>query len=201
MFDSLALPIMVLIFAGAAAFVWIAGKRLSDTADVLSERLGLGEALGGLILLAIATNLPEIAITSSAAVSGDLGIATGNILGGIAIQTVVLAILDAGCRGPGGPLTTRADSLILLIEGGVVVGVLAVVVMGAQLPPGLASHHFTPASTLVVAVWLIGLWLVSRARRGLPWQERGRPRRKRRKQSQQRMRSTTRAALLFALGG
>jgi cation:H+ antiporter len=42
------LPIMVLIFAGAAAFVWIAGKRLSDTTDVLSSRLGLGEALGGL---------------------------------------------------------------------------------------------------------------------------------------------------------
>jgi cation:H+ antiporter len=85
MFDSLALPIMVLIFAGAAAFVWIAGKRLSDTTDVLSSRLGLGEALGGLILLAIVTNLPEIAITVSASLSKELGVAVGNILGGIAI--------------------------------------------------------------------------------------------------------------------
>jgi cation:H+ antiporter len=48
---------------------------LSNTSDVLSTRLGLGEALGGLIFLAIATNLPEIAITSSAALNDNLGVA------------------------------------------------------------------------------------------------------------------------------
>ena len=75
--------------------MWYAGIKLSDTTDVLATRLHLGEALGGLILLAIATNLPEIAITVSAALAGNLGIAIGNILGGIAIQTVVLVALDA----------------------------------------------------------------------------------------------------------
>ena len=57
--------------------MWIAGVKLSNTTDVLSSRLGLGEALGGLILLAIATNLPEIAITASAALSNNLGVAIG----------------------------------------------------------------------------------------------------------------------------
>lgn len=52
-------------------------------------RLGLGSALGGLMLFAIATNLPEIAIVTAAAVSGNIGVAVGNILGGIAIQTVI----------------------------------------------------------------------------------------------------------------
>ena len=105
MFDSLSLPILVLIFAGAAIAVWIAGVKLSKTTDVLSSRLGLGEALGGLLLLAIVTNLPEIAITASAALSDNLGVAVGNILGGIAIQAVVLVVLDVfGVRGPH-PLT------------------------------------------------------------------------------------------------
>jgi cation:H+ antiporter len=51
MFGSLSLPILLLIFAGAAACVWVAGVKLSDTTDVLSSRLGLGQALGGLLLL------------------------------------------------------------------------------------------------------------------------------------------------------
>src|ERR687886_3031924 len=95
MFGSLPLVANVAIFASGAAAVWVAGIKLSDSSDVLSERLGLGQALGGLILLAIATNLPEIAITVSAALAHNLAIAIGNILGGIAIQTVVLAVLDA----------------------------------------------------------------------------------------------------------
>jgi cation:H+ antiporter len=73
----------------------------------LERRFGFGEAIGGLLILAITTNLPEIAITTGAAVSGDLGIAIGNILGGIAIQTMVLVLLDASLRN-GPPLTYRS---------------------------------------------------------------------------------------------
>lgn len=87
--------LLLLIFLGSAAVIWVAGVQLSDTTDVLAERLHLGSALGGLILLAVATNLPEIAITVSAALSHHLDVAVGNILGGVAIQTVVLVALDA----------------------------------------------------------------------------------------------------------
>src|ERR687883_811465 len=129
-FGSLPLSLSVLIFAGSAAFVWVAGVRLSGTTDVLSSRLGLGEALGGLIMLAIVTNLPEIAITASAALSDELGVAVGNILGGIAIQTLVLVVLDVfGVRGRD-PLTYRAASLVLVLEGTLVIGVLTVAVAG-----------------------------------------------------------------------
>ena len=104
MFGSLSLLPLIIVFMAAAGVVWAAGVRLSATTDVLSERLGLGQALGGLLLLAIVTNLPEIAITSSASLSGELGIAVGNILGGIAIQTAVLVIVDAfGVRGEDRP--------------------------------------------------------------------------------------------------
>ena len=174
MFDALALPWLVLLFVGAAAGVWVAGTRLSDTTDVLSERLGLGEALGGLILLAIATNLPEIAITVTAAASNNLGLAIGNILGGIAIQTVVLAALDAfGVRAS--PLTYRAASLVLVIEGAVVIAMLVVVVMGTRMSSSVIWLHVTPVGIVLLALWTAGLWLVGRARRGLPWHEAGNP--------------------------
>src|SRR3989442_15086197 len=107
MFSGLGLAPLVLIFGTAAAAVWVAGLYLSRSTDTLDMRLGLGEALGGAILLAVATNLPEIAITASAALAHDLGIAIGNILGGIGSQTagpllLHTSIAKATCR------TTRA---------------------------------------------------------------------------------------------
>jgi cation:H+ antiporter len=171
--SSLATPVLLLIFVAAAGAIWVAGVQLSDQTDVLSTRLDLGSALGGLVLLALATNLPEIAIVASASLSGNVGVAVGNILGGIAIQTVVLAILDAaGVRGRY-PLTYRAASLVLVLEGLAVVAVLAVVVAGTQLPPTLVWWRVTPEALLIAAAWAVSLWLVQRAGRDLPWHESG----------------------------
>src|SRR3954449_11808675 len=142
--SGLGTPVLPLIFAAAAAAIWTAGIMLSDQTDVLSTRLHLGAALGGLILLAVATNLPEIAIVASAALSGSTGVAVGNILGGIAIQTVVLVVLDAfGVRGRR-PLTYQAASLSLVLEAALVVAVLAVVVAASQLPGDLIVLRLTP---------------------------------------------------------
>ena len=169
------LPLLVLlgVFVGSAAAIWVAGVQLSRQTDVLSTRLRLGAALGGLILLAVATNLPEIAIVTSAALSGSVGVAVGNILGGIAIQTVVLVALDAfGTRGDR-PLTYQAASLVLVLEAMLVVGVLAVVIAGSQLPASLVVARLTPAPVLITALWVTGLFLLRRAGRSLPWHESG----------------------------
>nr|WP_217499032.1 sodium:calcium antiporter [Leifsonia sp. C5G2] len=166
---------LLVLFAVGAAVIWVAGIFLSKTTDVLDGRLHLGSALGGLIVLAVATNLPELAITVSAAASGSLEVAAGNILGGIAIQTVVIAILDLfGKRGKGvRPLTYRAASLGLVLEAIVVVAVLAVVIAGSQLPPGLVFARLSPDVVLIAVIWVAGLFLVQRAGKSLPWHEDG----------------------------
>lgn len=170
---GLSLPILVAIFVGCAAVIWIAGIQLSNNTDILDDRLHLGSALGGVVLLAIATNLPEIAITVSAALSGHIGVAIGNILGGIAIQTVVLVALDVFGGRRSAPLTYQAASLGLVLEGGLVIAVLTVSVMGSQLPPSLHAGRFDPASLLIAVLWLAGVVIVSKARGHLPWQESG----------------------------
>lgn len=163
------------VFIAAGGAIWIAGIALSNQTDVLSVRLHLGSAMGGVILLAVATNLPEIAIVASASLSGNVGVAVGNILGGIAIQTVVLVAVDVfGVRGPR-PLTYRAASLALVVEAALVVAILAVVVAGTQLPASLMAVHLTPAVLLILVAWLAGLFLVRRAGRSLPWHESGQP--------------------------
>ena len=168
------LALLVLGFAGAAAAVWVAGVHLARTTDVLSRRLGIGEALGGAILLAVATNLPEIAIVITAALAHNLGIATGNILGGIAIQTVVLAVLD-GFGVPDRPFSYRAASLQLVVEGALVVALLAIVVDGTRLAPTAIYFRLTVPAVLIAVVWIVGLYLVQRAQTGLPWHEHGNP--------------------------
>jgi cation:H+ antiporter len=171
--SGLPLPVLLLIFVASAVAIWVAGVQLSDQTDILSTRLHLGSAMGGLILLAIATNLPEIAITATASLSGDVGVAVGNILGGIAIQTLVLVALDAfGVRG-GRPLTYRAASLVLVLEGTLVTAVLAVVVAGSQLPSSLIWWRISPGSVMIAVIWVVGLLLLQRAGHALPWHESG----------------------------
>ena len=169
---SLPLWASLSVFVLCAGAIWVAGIFLSNYTDVLSDRLHLGSALGGLVLLAVATNLPEVAITLSAARNGQVDVAVSNILGGIAIQTVVLVALDAFGVRVKRPLTYQAASLRLVLEGAVVVAVLAVVVMGAQLPRTAIAFRLTPDVVGIAVVWVVGLVLTQRAAK-LPWQDNG----------------------------
>ena len=208
--SGLSLPLLLAIFVAAAAAIWVAGVQLSNHTDVLATRLHLGSALGGLILLAVVTNLPETAIVASASLSGNVDVAVGNILGGIALQTVVLVALDAfGVRGRQ-PLTYRAASLVLVLEAALVVAVLGVVVAGSQLPGDLIVWRLTPAAVLIAALWAAGLFLLKRASTALPWHESGEapdnqvpPRGHRRAQNEKNATakgtSTARSATIFGI--
>jgi cation:H+ antiporter len=210
MFNSLSLPLLLLIFAAAAVVVWVAGVQLSNNVDVLSNRLGLGEALGGLLLLAVATDLPEVAIVASAALHRDLGIAIGNILGGVAIQTVVLVYLDAASVRRREPLTYQAASLALVLEGGLVIALLATAIAGSRLPASLIVARVAPGAFLIVVLWVVGVWLIGRAQAGLPWHQQGdapggqqEPMRvaeeKQDRQAHEQGVSTARAGIIFAV--
>jgi cation:H+ antiporter len=65
--SGLATPWLVLVFAAGVIATWMAGVTLSRSTDALDARLNLGEEIGGIILLAIAGSLPELAITVVAA--------------------------------------------------------------------------------------------------------------------------------------
>jgi cation:H+ antiporter len=77
-----------------------------------------------------------------------------------------VALAAAGVR-PRAPLTPLAASLVLVLEGVLVIAVLAVVVMGTQLPADLSFARLDPASLAITAIWIIGLILLLRAGRGL----------------------------------
>ncbi len=158
--SSLSTPLVLLLFVLAGIVIWWAGGILAFTTDAIDAHFGWGEGLGGAVFLAIATNLPEVAIVCAGAYTGDLTLAVGNILGGIAIQTVVLVILD----GPGlrshPPLTSVVGSLNIVLQGLALIVILMLCVMGALSPRTLIFARTTPAEIAIVIVWLASLWIV-----------------------------------------
>lgn len=182
--SGLGSPLLLLIFIAGAVATWLAGITLSKTTDALDARLGLGDELGGLILLSLAGTLPELAITVSAAAQGHLGLAAGNLIGGIAIQTMVLLICDFA-TGPSRPLTYLVGALTPVLEGLLVVLVVACVEVGALLKPSVAiAHRVSPASLAIVVIWVVGLYVINRSRKDPRWKvempgaEPGRPHRR-----------------------
>ena len=164
-----ATPLVVAIFVAGAAATWAAGILLSKTTDALDIRFDLGEELGGVLLLAIAGSLPEVAITVSAVAQGNLGLAAGNLIGGIAVQTMVLVACDAAA-GRERPLTFLAGALTPVLEGMLVVLVVSGVLMGALLEPSTAiAGVVSPASIAIVAAWLVGIYVINRVRKSPRW--------------------------------
>ena len=166
---DLAIPGLIAIFLVGAVATWFAGVALSRTTDALDDRLNLGEALGGVILLAVSGSLPEVAITVAAVMQGHLDIAAGNLIGGIAIQTMVLVLCDRAVGGDR-PLSYLVGSLIPVLEGALVVIVVAVMLMGTILPESASIGSVSPASIGIVATWLVGIFLINRVRKHEPWQ-------------------------------
>jgi cation:H+ antiporter len=161
-------PLIVVVFAAAGIATWIAGLYLSKATDVLDERFGLGEAVGGMLLLGLAGSLPELAIVSSAALSGHLALATGNLMGGIAIQTLVLVFLDA-TSGRKRPLTSQVSDTSPLIESMLVIVLVTIAVMGGLLPESAAVGSISPASLAIVVLFFLGMIGLNRARRRPVW--------------------------------
>lgn len=167
--ESLGTVVLVLIFVAGAVATWIAGTTLSKTTDALDVRFDLGEELGGILLLAFAGSLPELAITVAGAARGNFGLAAGNLIGGIAVQTMVLVVCDV-VAGPQRPLTFLVGALTPALEAMLVVLVVSGVLMGALLPSSTSiGGVVSPASVVIVIVWILGVLVINRVRRDPRW--------------------------------
>lgn len=106
----------ILLFIVGVVFIWIAGKNLALLADEIAQRFHISKAFIGAFLLAIATSLPEIVATITASAIGNAPLAINNLLGGIPLQTSLLAIADV-CIVRGGALSYFTPTLTLVLSG------------------------------------------------------------------------------------
>jgi cation:H+ antiporter len=114
------------VFAVSAAMVWFAGTRLARYADAIAEKTGIGRAAIGVFLLGGVTSLPELAVATTATLSGYPALSVNDVLGSAAINVLILALADAvsGRRA----LTSTLASPGVLLQGLVSVLLLSIVV-------------------------------------------------------------------------
>ena len=161
-FTQVSTLILIAIFLLSTIAIWLVGVKIISAIDAITLHFNLGEAFGGMVFLAVVTNLPEIAITAVAAYHHNYDIAVSNLLGGIAIQTVVLVLIDAFGVGRKAPLTLKGHSNVLVLEGIALIFVLTMVMMAKQFSPDLIYFRTTPFEWLILFIWLGSIYLISR---------------------------------------
>ena len=88
------------LFAVMSAVIVGAGVLLAKAGDRIADVTGLGGLLIGMVLVAAATSLPEIAVAISAVVVEDApDLAIGNLLGSNMANMALLAMVDLVYRG------------------------------------------------------------------------------------------------------
>lgn len=150
----------------SAVLLIVAGVRFARLIDRMADRLGIGEALAGAVLLGATTSLPGLIVTTLAASRGEADLAVSNALGGIAAQTMFLALADLAYRRAN--LEHAAASLSNLLQTMVLVSLVALVLL-ARFGPAVSVGGVHPVSVLLVLVYLYGLHLTRRSREGPMW--------------------------------
>ncbi len=161
-FQGFSSSLLVIIFLISTIAIWFAGIKITKAIDAITTHYNLGEAFGGMVFLSIVTNLPEIAITVVAAYHHDYDIAVSNLLGGIAIQTFVLVLIDAFGVGYKAPLTSKGKGPILIIEGISLIFILTMVMMSKQFSNDVFFFRSTPFEWLILLIWLGSIHFISR---------------------------------------
>lgn len=116
-------------FGASALLVLAAGSGLPAVAQGLAQVLGLSSSFVGTVFMAVATALPEMAVTLSALRLGALDLALGNLLGSNLFNLALLALDDlAYTAGPllsvVAPVHLTSAASALVMYGLVIVGLV-----------------------------------------------------------------------------
>jgi cation:H+ antiporter len=149
----------LVFFALSAACVWVAGARLAYLADALADRFKLAKSLVGLLLLSLATSLPEVATTLTAAIQQSRDLVLNNLFGGIALQTAILAMADFWARGP---ITNYPRKANHALEATLLVLLLSVTLVITNLGETFVFAGVGVGSICIAVIYVGAIWLLRR---------------------------------------
>lgn len=139
----------IIIFLISAVAIWYFCNKLSDVVEYIDAEFGLGAAFGGTLILSIVTNLPEIAITITGSLQKNYDLVTGNLLGGIAMQSMLLIMYDFANKKDTRPLSTITSS-----KAGIFQGISLIVILALCLLGGVVKNQTTIIGA-GLSIWLV----------------------------------------------
>jgi cation:H+ antiporter len=170
-FDTMQVPLTTLFqstlfFAVCATVVWIAGARLAYLADALADRFNLAKSLVGLLLLSLATSLPEVATTLGAAAAQERDLVLNNLFGGIALQTAILAMSDLWARGPISSYPRKANHAL---EATLLVLLLSLTLIVTNLGETFVLGGVGLGSVGIAVLYCGAIWLLRKYDNSSDW--------------------------------
>lgn len=94
--DNFALALV--FFVIGLLLIMIGGDRFVDASIVISKRMGIPEIIVGATIVSLGTTLPEILVSTTAAISGQGDMAVGNAFGSIVCNTALIAGVTQLCK-------------------------------------------------------------------------------------------------------
>jgi len=155
--DEWSLTQSIVVFMACAAVIGIAGTWITQVVDQLADRTGIGEAVAGAVLLGAATSLSGSVLSVTAAWGGHPELAIGNALGGIAVQTLFLAVADFFHRPAN--LEHAAASAANMLQNALLISLLALIVLAPHLPT-FTFWGVHPVTPLLFAFYFYGIGMV-----------------------------------------
>lgn len=166
------LTIDISLFLSAAIIIGIVGTQMTAIADRLADETKMGEAILGALFLGGTTSLSGLVTSTTAAAQGHAQLAISNALGGIAVQTVFLAITDL--TYPKANLEHAAASATNLMQVTLLLTILAIPLV-AMAGPDINIFGIHPASFILVISYIFGLRLVSETQHSPMWEPKPTP--------------------------
>lgn len=139
-------------FAGFATVLAASGFALAWSGSSIADRTALSATAVGVLLTAVATSTPELVTAVSAARSGAIGLAAGDIIGGNVFDTLFVAAADIA--GSGSIFEQAGDSALLLAG-------LAMLLNGFLLAglvrQGDGTRNVDVESIAIAGAWCLGV--------------------------------------------
>ena len=157
------MALLWLQFVAAAAFILLAAHFLASSADTVAERTGLGRSFIGVVMLATATSLPELATGVSSIVWLDApDLAIGDAFGSNLFNLMIIGLADLYWQnGPVLNAVSRTSVMVGALGAGLIT--LAALAIFIYSETGVtADWYLSPLTIVLILGFVAAMFLIYR---------------------------------------